>query len=69
MVDSGCVSRQRGEDTFIPRHRPHTNVSDALNKLCGKSQPSFFRVPFGVKRLNAACGVMITGSSGVDVHG
>lgn len=66
-ADGGCVPRQRSKDLFIPRLRAHTDVSDAFTRCVGDLN-QVFRVPFGVKRLNAACGVMITGPSGVDLH-
>ena len=66
-ADGGRISRQRSKDIFIPWLRTHTNVSDALQILCGELN-RVLRVPFGVKRLSAACGVMITGACGAYIR-
>src|ERR1700730_13933568 len=59
-----CIYSSWRQSLFASRHCPHTTVSaDEEWPDCQMLTSHTHRVPFTVKRLNAACGIMITGVS------
>ncbi len=65
---TAAAFHNKGVKTYLYRGLVHTPMQVTHFKRCAGELNQVFRVPFGVKRLNAACGVMITGPCGVDLQ-